>query len=334
MGLRVVIPVAGVGTRLRPHTHTLPKVLVPVAGRPMLGHILEELRAYDIDEVVLVVGYLGDLVREYVTQAFPYKFRFVEQAEMKGLGHAISLTKPESGSSSGPTLIVLGDTLFDADFKSILKSHDNWIGVREVEDGRRFGIVELDGDRIKAMVEKPEHPPTNLAIVGIYLIQDSDHLYRCLDALVEADIRSAGEIQLTDALVRMLNEGAVMKPFKIDEWYDCGKPETLLDTNRRILDRDYKRGILKDSNVASDVVICPPVVIAPGATIERSIIGPHVTLMDDAVVKNSILEDSIVGRGAEILGANLRGSIIGEDAVVSGSPQALNIGESSTAGAA
>jgi glucose-1-phosphate thymidylyltransferase len=297
----------------------------------MLGHILEELRAYEVDEVILVVGYLGEQVREYVTQAFPYKFRFVEQAEMKGLGHAISLTKPESVGASGPTLIVLGDTLFDADFKSILDSDGNWIGVREVEDGRRFGIVELEGDRIKAMVEKPQNPPTNLAIVGIYLIQDSGHLYRCLDAIVEGDVRSAGEIQLTDALVRMLNEGAVMKPFKIDEWYDCGKPETLLDTNRRILDRDQRRGVLKNATGAGDVVVRPPVVIAPGAIVEASIIGPHVTLMEDAVVKNSMVEDSIVGRNAEILGAHLKSSIIGERAVVKGTPQALNIGDSSTA---
>lgn len=329
MGLRVVIPVAGVGTRLRPHTHTVPKVLVPVAGRPMLGHILEELRAYPVDEVTVVIGYLGEAVRQYVTKAYPYKFRFVEQAEMKGLGHAIWLTKPESGTDAGPLLIVLGDTLFDADFKSILSSKDNWIGVKEVEDGRRFGIVELAGDRITAMVEKPKVPPTNLAIVGIYLIQDPAHLYRCLDAIVGGDVRSAGEIQLTDALARMLKEGAVMRPFKIDEWYDCGKPETLLDTNRRILDRDARRGV-KSAPIAGSI-LRPPVAIGPGAKIENSIIGPHVTVQDGATVRGSILEDSIVSTGAEIEGANLKSSIIGEKAQVTGRAQMLNIGDSSTA---
>lgn len=331
MGLRVVIPVAGVGTRLRPHTYTLPKVLVPVAGRPMLGHILEELRAYEVDEVTLVVGYLGDLVREYVTKAFPFKFRFVEQAEMKGLGHAIWLTKPEADHKSGPLLIVLGDTLFDANFKSILDSDSNWIGVREVEDGRRFGIVELEGDRIKAMVEKPENPPTNLAIVGIYLIQDPDHLYRCLDTVVEGDVRSAGEIQLTDALAQMLDENAVMKPFKIDAWYDCGKPETLLDTNRRILDRDHARGSLNAESKGSGVVIRPPVAIGPDVSIENSIIGPHVTLQKGVVVKNSIIEDSILDEAARVESAHLAGSIVGARAVIAGRPQALNIGDSSTA---
>lgn len=331
MGLRVVIPVAGVGTRLRPHTYTLPKVLVPVAGRPMLGHILEELRAYDVDEVTLVIGYLGGLVRDYVTKAFPFKFRFIEQAEMKGLGHAIWLTKPQEEEKSGPLLIVLGDTLFDADFKSILDSDSNWIGVREVEDGRRFGIVELEGDRIKAMVEKPEHPPTNLAIVGIYLIQDPDHLYKCLDRVVEGDVRSAGEIQLTDALSQMLDENAVMKPFKIDAWYDCGKPETLLDTNRRILDRDHKRGSLKAEAGGTGAVIRPPVAIGPDVTIENSVVGPHVTLQSGVVVKNSLIRDSILDEGAHVESAHLGGSIIGAKAVVTGYAQALNIGDSSTA---
>jgi glucose-1-phosphate thymidylyltransferase len=332
MGLRVVIPVAGVGTRLRPHTHTLPKVLVPVAGRPMLGHILEELRAYDVDEVTLVVGYLGDLVREYVTGAFPYKFRFVEQSEMKGLGHAIWLTKPEGAATAGPLLIVLGDTLFDADFKSILNSKSNWIGVKEVEDGRRFGIVELEGDRIVRMVEKPKVPPTNLAIVGIYLIQDPELLYGCLDRIVGGDVRSAGEIQLTDALVMMLNEGAEMRPFKIDAWYDCGKPETLLDTNRRILDRDATKGRLGSTGHRPDVVIRQPVAIAADALIEASIIGPHVTVQQGATIRGSIIEDSIVSAQAEIVGAHLSGSIIGERAVIQGRPTMLNVGDSSTAG--
>jgi glucose-1-phosphate thymidylyltransferase len=331
MGLRVVIPVAGVGTRLRPHTYTLPKVLVPVAGRPMLGHILEELRAYDVDEVTLVIGYLGESVRQYVSRAFPFKFRFVEQSEMKGLGHAIWLTKPEA-EASGPLLIVLGDTLFDADFHSILSSKDNWIGVKEVEDPRRFGVVVLDGDRIRAMVEKPKDPPSNLAIVGIYLIQDPAHLYKSLDGIVGGDVRSAGEIQLTDALARMLNEGAVMKPFKIDEWYDCGKPETLLDTNRRILDRDGARGTLKPGSSTEGSVIRPPVAIAPGVTIEGSIIGPHVTLQEGAVVRGSILEDCIVSENTRVEGANLRASILGENVVVEGVRQQLNVGDSSTAG--
>lgn len=331
MGLKVVIPVAGVGTRLRPHTHTLPKVLVPVAGRPMLGHILEELRAYDVEEVTLVIGYLGDLVKTYVTGAFPFKFRFVEQPEMKGLGHAIWLTRPETPAPAGPLLIVLGDTLFDANFSAILHSEANWIGVKEVEDGRRFGIVELEGDRIVRMVEKPQNPPTNLAIVGIYLIQDPGHLYRCLDRIVSGDVRSAGEIQLTDALVRMLDEGAEMRPFRIDAWYDCGKPETLLDTNRRILDRDQKRGTLAPHQNRPDLVIRQPVAIAPDALIEASIIGPHVTVQSGANIRGSIIEDSVISSKAEIRDAHLKGSIIGERAVILGRPQSLNVGDSSTA---
>ncbi len=329
MGLRVVIPVAGAGTRLRPHTHTLPKVLLHVAGRPMLGHILEELKNYDVEEVTLIIGHLGDKVRHYVGKEFPFRFRFIVQDEMKGLGHAIWLSAPGYRDADGPLLVILGDTLFAADFASILRSDENWIGVKEVDDARRFGVVVLEGDRIKAMVEKPEVPPTNLAVVGIYYFNRPKLLYQCLDEIVEKKVTTKGEIQLTDALDLMIHRGAVMKPFHIEAWYDCGKPETLLETNRLLLERMAKNGKLPATGHHAGCVINSPVFIEKGAKLENSIIGPHVTIGEGSKVRDSIIRDSILSRHAEVSRSFLEGSIISDNAKVEGHTYRVHVGDSS-----
>lgn len=330
MGLRVVIPVAGVGTRLRPYTYSVPKAMVPVAGRPMLGHILEELRAYDVEEVTLIVGYLGDKIREYVSRAFPYKFRFVVQEEMLGLGHAISLSAP-GYRDGGPVLVILGDTIFDADFAAILRSNENWIGVHEVADPRRFGVVVLDGDRIQAMVEKPEVPPSNLAVVGIYYFADPAPLYSALDEIIETGVRTKGEIQLTDALQLMIRKGSVMKPFPIQGWFDCGKPETLLETNRSLLDKYASRGLLA---IPADVavqgsIVNPPVAFEGKATLINAIVGPYVSVGDGATIRDSIVSDSIVADDASVEKAILRGSIVADNARVVGHAYRVNVGDTS-----
>lgn len=328
MGLRVVIPVAGVGTRLRPYTYSVPKALVPVAGMPMLGHILDELKAYPVDEVTLVIGYHGRKVREYVSSHFDFKFRFVEQQEMLGLGHAIWVTSPGYKDQDGPLLIILGDTIFEADFGKILNSGENWIGVAEVEDPRRFGVVALEGDRIKAMVEKPDVPPTNLAIVGIYYFNDSRALYQALDDNVKNNVRTRGEIQLTDAMSLMLERGVVMKPFAIEGWFDCGKPETLIETNRELLDRYQRAGKLPKVEFPG-CVINQPVAIERGAVIENSVVGPHVSLGEDAVIRNSVVSDSVIGGCTEVADCVLRGSIIADNARIQGRANKLNVGDTS-----
>lgn len=329
MGLRVVIPVAGQGTRLRPHTHTLPKVLVHVAGKPMLGHILDELRKYDVEEITLIIGHLGEKIREYVAGAFPYRFRFIEQPEMKGLGHAIWLSAPGYRESGGPLLVILGDTLFDADFASILGSEENWIGVKEVADPRRFGVVVLKDGRITAMVEKPKDPPSNLAIVGIYYFKASKLLYDCLDEIVSGDVRTSGEIQLTDALDRMLRAGAVMKPFEIRQWFDCGKPETLLETNRLLLEKYDGEGGLAESSEHPGCLIYPPVAIEKGVTLEKSILGPHVSVGEGAEIRNCIIDDSIISKNAVVVKSMLTQSIIADNARVEGHRGRLNVGDAS-----
>jgi glucose-1-phosphate thymidylyltransferase len=329
--LKAIIPVAGIGTRLRPHTHTQPKVLLPVAGKPMLAHILDELVELGFEEVTFIIGYKGEMIRDFVTTHYSFKTNFVEQPEMRGLGHAIWLAKPHHNVDE-PVLIVLGDTIFKADLRKVFEMSESALGVHEVEDGRRFGIVELDSKlQVKRLVEKPENPPTNLAIVGIYYIQHPPVLFAALDQIVEKNVTTAGEIQLTDALQIMLDEGAPMRTFMIDGWYDCGKPETILTTNRDLLDKRML-GARDYSDIAKrypECVIKMPVAIDESATLENSIVGPHVSISAGSVLKDCIVKNTIIGEHAEVSSIILEDSLISDNAKVTGNLFNLNVGDSS-----
>ncbi|MCA9424863.1 MAG: NTP transferase domain-containing protein [Candidatus Omnitrophica bacterium] len=319
--MKAIIPVAGEGTRLRPHTYTLPKVMVQVAGKPILGHIIEQLMEDGIDELVLIVGYRGDQIREYVSEAFDLKIHVIPQEKRLGLGHAIYLAKDYMDES--PSLIVLGDTIFDCSFKGVFSGGKTSIGVREVEDPRRFGVVKLENELIKEFVEKPDVPPSNLAIVGLYFIQNSKKLADALETLiVEQDKTTKGEYQLTDALQIMLEEGEEMTTFPVTNWFDCGKPETVLATNRSLLQKKSK------SVVAPGCIIREPVYIAENVKLVDSILGPNASIAEGSVIEESIVQDSIVNRNSTVKGALLRGSLLGENSLVEGTFQSLNLGDS------
>ncbi len=321
--MRAIIPVAGIGTRLRPHTHTLPKVLVQVAGKPILGHILDEVLPHGVDSVVLVTGYMGDRVKEYVDAAYPdIDVCYVRQEERKGLGHAIYLAR--ECVENGPTLIVLGDTVVTADFSALVGGSKTLIGVKEVEDPTRFGVVEVAGGVVKSLVEKPDVPPSNLAIVGLYYIANTPLLFECLSEIVERDIRTKGEYQLTDALTLMLERGEEMGTFQVEGWHDCGRPETLLETNRVLLDRSGGNG----HDVAGSIIV-QPVSIDPSAVIERSIVGPHVSVAAGACIVDSVIRNSILNANARVEKSLLDSSLIGESAIVLGYYRRLNVGDSS-----
>lgn len=319
--MRAIIPVAGVGSRLRPHTYTLPKVLLSVAGKPILGHILDKLIDEGINQATIIVGYMGEMVEDYVRTNYSLDLEFVQQPIREGLGHSIYLAKESLGEE--PVLIILGDTIFDVDLRPILSGEFSSLGVKPVDDARRFGVVQMRGGMVEQLIEKPDVPPTNLAIVGLYFIKHPQLLSECLVDLVENDRRTRGEYQLTDALQQMIDKGEKFSTFHVDGWYDCGKPETLLETNRHLLDRrSFERKI-------SGVVINPPVHIAPTAQITNSIIGPHATIADGAIVTDSVIADSIVGENASVKQTMLRESIIGNDAIVRGTFHRINAGASS-----
>jgi len=320
--MKAIIPVAGEGTRLRPHTHTTPKVLINVAGKPILGHILESLVEVGVDEIVLIVGYRGDQVTEYVTGHFDLKVHVVRQDELLGLGHAIYLAR--EWMDGEPAMIVLGDTIFECDFRSVIEGGISSIGVKEVEDPRRFGVVEIENGLIKKLVEKPEVPPSNLAIVGLYYIQDTLTLKSALGKLIEEqDRKTKGEYQLTDALQLMLDEGVSMTTFPVEGWFDCGKPETVLETNRDLLAKNSR------PVSAEGCIIREPVYISDGVTLVDSIIGPNVSIAEGSTIESSIIEDSIINRKVTVKNVTLRESLLGEGSVVEGSFRRLNIGDSS-----
>ncbi len=319
--MRAIIPVAGVGTRLRPHTYTLPKVLLNVAGKPIIGHILDRVMQHGFDQATIVVGYLGEKIKDYVLANYSIKVDFVEQEEPLGLGHAIYLSRHTV--SRDPVLIILGDTVFDVDLGTAAKSEFTVLGVKEVEDPRRFGVAETSEGFITRLVEKPEHPTSRLAIVGIYYITRPQVLIECLKDLIRQNIRTKGEFQLTDALQLMLDRGEKMKPFPVEGWYDCGKPETLLATNRHLLENQTT------AVSRADVVVQPPVFISPKATVKNSVIGPYATIAESAMVENSIIRNSIISEGAAVTDALLDESIVGNNATVRGMYKRVNIGEAS-----
>jgi len=319
--MRAIIPVAGVGSRLRPHTYTVPKVLLNVAGKPIIGHIMDKIIAEGFDSATIVVGYLGEMIKEYILDNYKIKVDFVEQEERLGLGHAIYLSRHTI--SKDPILIILGDTVFDVDLGKMIKSEHSTLGVKEVADPRRFGVAETKDGFITTLIEKPEHPTSNLAIVGLYYIKHPDVLIECLKENIKRDLRTKNEYQLTDGLQAMIERGEKLTTFPIEGWFDCGKPETLLDTNRHLLRETATNGIHES------VVIVPPVFISKTAVVKNSVIGPFATIADGAVVTDSIIRNSIVSENAKVENALLEDSIIGSNAFIKGGFKRINIGDSS-----
>lgn len=321
--MKAIIPVAGVGSRLRPHTFTKPKVLLNVAGKPILGHILDNLQAAGVTQLTIIVGQMGDLIEAYVRKHYDLPAEFIVQAEPKGLGHAVSLGM---AADDREVLVILGDTIFESDLKHAIGSiGTTCLGVKTVADPRRFGVVETaDGGRVVRLVEKPEIPKSNLVLVGIYLIRNAPLLRSSLNLLFERELTTRGEYQLTDALQLMIEQGETVTTFPVANWFDCGKPETLLTTNRHLLDLQQTPPAAR-----TGAVIIPPVYIHPDAVIERSIVGPYATVGDGAAVRDAIVRDSVLGEGAQVERAIVSGSLVGNNSMIHGRFHRYNLGDSS-----
>ncbi len=322
--MKAVIPVAGIGKRLRPLTYTKPKALVTVAGKPILGHIVDSLIAMGVTELVPIIGYMGEQIREYLTKACDIPINFVVQTEQKGIAHAVSLTREFADNSE--LIIILGDTIIDTDFLKIPEVGEYVLGVKEVEDPRRFGICNVENGNITGIVEKPDNPKGNLAIVGLYYFKDSFPLYEACQYVIEKSVRTKGEFQITDALSRMIENGVKFKPYKINNWFDCGKVETLLETNRILLEGRSSSTSQKNS------VIIDPCFIDGESKIENSVIGPYVSVGKGCTITDSIISDSILDDGCSVSGALLEASVIGSGAEVKGRRKRLNISDGSQVG--
>lgn len=324
--MKVIIPVAGRGTRLRPHTHTKPKPLVTVAGKPVLGHILDTLSNLRPDEIIFIVGYLGEQIEEYVRNNYSFSARYLEQRELKGQAHAISLAKEYV---DGPVLIIFVDTIADANLGMLAGlGADGAIFVKEVEDPRRFGVVTLDAKGyITRFVEKPDKPISNLAVIGIYYLKDSRRMFECIDELIQRDIQTKGEYYLADALQLMIDRGSRLIALTVEVWEDCGTPEAVLQTNRYLLENNQVGEVHVE---AVNSVVIPPVYVHPTVRIRNSVIGPHTTVAAGCRIEDSIIRDSIIDEGSIIIDTMLDQSLIGKDAYVRGRYRRLNVGDSAS----
>ncbi len=319
--MNAIIPVAGRGKRLRPHTHTQPKVLMNVAGKPILAYILDDLRDLGVEEITFVVGYLAEKVEEFVRERYPFRAHFVNQDEPLGNGHAIYLARQHL---TAPTLIIFGDTIVRMDLAAAARLPHSAIGVHRVGDPRSFGVVEVNGDGfVRRLWEKPATPPSDLAVVGVYMIQRPAPFRAALERLVGEHRMVNGEYWLADALQIMVEQGERLQTFPVDRWYDCGTPEALLQANHALLEFAPP-----PAHIAGSIVI-PPAFVADTAIVEGSVIGPYVTVAEGARVTNAVIQDTIINASARAESVLLEHSIIGENAVVTGRRGRINIGDSS-----
>ena len=339
--MKIIIPTAGSGTRLRPHTFTSPKTLIHVAGRSILDYLLEPLLELpDLSELIFIVGDNGEQIREYVETDYNLPTTYLWQHDAKGLGHAVSLAK--ECDNGEPVLILLGDKIFEGGYQKFVQNPYTIIGVKMVENPQveaqrksrligGVGIVEVEGKLITRLIEKPALPYSRrlrgdkggfLVIEGIYYIQNSELLFHCLAEIIERDIRTQGEYQLTDGLQLMVEYGEQMKVEFIDSLH-CGTPDQLLAANRSILEK-WAPQIYHFPNS----VIIPPVFIGEGAVIEAAIIGPYASIGDGTQVVNAIIKDAIIHPNAVVENVLVNRSIIGPEARVYGSFHQLNIGSS------
>lgn len=326
--MKAIIPVAGAGTKLRPHSYTQPKALIPLAGKTVLSIIVDQLREAGIKEFVFIVGYLGDKIRDYVEAKYPdLHAHYVQQIDRQGIGHAINLARGIVNNDE--VFVVLGDTICEYDVSEVVNSPDSMLGVRKVDDPREFGVAEMDDDGyIDHVVEKPQIPKSNMALVGIYKIKESEMLFQCLENNFIQGLRTHGEYSLTDALDCMLQKGAKFKPFKVDSWFDCGRKETLLESNATLLKKFASQN--GKQYQFENTVIIPPVSIGEGCDIKNSIIGPNVTIGEHTIVNYSIVRNSIIGSFSNLYDIVLEDSVIGSDTDLRGETRQLNIGDNTS----
>ncbi len=323
--MKLVLPMAGYGTRLRPHTWSRPKPLVSVAGKTILAHFLESFDSLSqFDEVVFIIGYLGEQVVEFMRQHYPQlNARYVVQHELSGQSHAIWLARE---GLRGPALLGFVDTWIETDFSGLGSEGVVW--AKEVEDPRRFGLVELgEGGWVRRLIEKPQDPQSNLAVVGFYYFPQVEKLLEAIERQLAGGGALNGEFYLADAINLLLEGGLRVRAQPVDVWQDFGTPAAVLEANRYLLDHGRDNSEL--ATPKRGVRIEPPAYIDPTASIHESVIGPHVSIGPGCRIERSEIRNSIVEADTHITGSTLRESLIGRSARVADFAGSLNIGDSS-----
>jgi glucose-1-phosphate thymidylyltransferase len=322
LSVQVIIPLAGKGSRLRPHTHTVPKPMLKVAGRPVIDWVMDRLAGLNVTELIFITGHLKEQVEAYSTGRYGIPCRYIEQKVQDGTAGAINLARPHI---TGPVLIIFVDTVFEADLTLINRTDaDGVIWAKEVEDYQRFGVVVTDAQGFMTrIVEKPKEPISRLANIGLYYIRDVAALWQGIDHTL-ASPANLGEFFLTDAFQWMIERGRRILTAEVGGWYDCGKLDTLLETNEMLLNKGAAR-----SREFPGVTILDPVLIEDGVSIERSTIGPNVTIEQGTIIKDSSISHAIIGSQCTITGAHLSRSMLGAQAVVRNVRGAASLGDHS-----
>ena len=323
--MKVIIPLAGKGTRLRPHTHITPKPMLRVAGKPVISYLLDDLKSLGgIEQIIYITGHLKEKVEEFARKEYDFPAVFVEQQVQNGTATAVDLARPYVDQ---PVLIIFVDTVFDADLSLVQSTDaDGIIWVKEVEDYQRFGVVVTDSNGFMTrIIEKPSTPISKRANIGLYYIRNWKLLYEGISYVLKQP-SNRGEYYLTDAFQYMIDHGARIKVVDVDGWYDAGKLDTLLDTNRAMLERGRAR---RPVTVPAGSKIIDPVYIEDGVTLTDATVGPNVSLHAGAVIERSTLRDSIVGSNSRIVDCALTGSLIGDEVVLEGVKGQVTVGDQS-----
>jgi glucose-1-phosphate thymidylyltransferase len=328
--MRIIIPMAGMGKRMRPHTLTVPKPLIPIVGKPIVQRLVEDLTKIatePIEEVAFVIGDFGKEVEDNlcsIAHEMGIKPSIYYQSQPLGTAHAILCAAP---SLTGKVIIAFADTLFRADF-TLENNSDGVIWVRQVADPSSFGVVKTDKDGIVTdFIEKPKTFISDLAIIGIYYFKDGKNLKNELQHLVDKNIMVNGEYQLTDALQNMKNKGMKLKTSQVEEWFDCGNKEATLQTAKRILELSNPEELISDNAQIINSVIIPPCFIGKDVKIDNCVLGPYLSVGKQSHLKNSIIRDSIIQRYTYVEEINIQNSIIGNHADIHGISSEVNIGD-------
>jgi glucose-1-phosphate thymidylyltransferase len=329
--MKIIVPMAGLGKRMRPHTLTVPKPLIPIAGKPIVQRLVEDIAKVcgeEVEEVNFIIhssfGKEVEKKLKSVAESVGAKALISYQDTPLGTAHAILCAKE---SLSGNLVVAFADTLFKANFK-LAKGHPNTIWVQKVEDPRPFGVVKLDAqNQITDFVEKPETFVSDLAIIGIYYFQDGENLKNELQFLLDNDIKDKGEYQLTNALENMKNKGLAFVPGQVDEWLDCGNKNSTVETNERYLTYLPQNELVSPNAKIENSVLVPPVYVGDGAVIKNSIVGPSVSIGKNSVIEHSLISTTIVQENAKVKEANIKNSMVGNHAEVKGKATDLSLGD-------
>ncbi|HWZ22255.1 MAG TPA: sugar phosphate nucleotidyltransferase [Cytophagaceae bacterium] len=331
--MRIIVPMAGMGKRMRPHTLTVPKPLVPIAGKPIVQRLVEDIAkvcGQQVDEVAFIIGNFGKEVENQlikIAESVGAKGSIYYQDKPLGTAHAILCAGP---SLDGNLVVAFADTLFKADF-TLDTSPDGTIWVQKVEDPKPFGVVTLnDKGVITKFVEKPETFVSDLAIIGIYYFKDGAYLKKELQYLLDNDIKDKGEYQLTNALDNMKNKGSNFIPGRVTEWLDCGNKDSTVQTNERYLEYIKNENLVSKSAKLVNSMLIQPVYIGDDVEITNSVVGPHVSVGNGTKITDSIVKKSIIQEKTIVKNANINNSMLGSFASVEGKALDLSVGDYNT----